>query len=156
MSRMNEKDLEKFWKFGNHDLDVIWIANEWVSTGYWQWQVKQWEHSLADNRNMATMKACVQWARKDGFYPVFIRVNHHRQTLYIKTDKMVTMRELSRSKEITDPVVCSSTRHSFLTTTSIESTSKCNIKNNVCRTLSLALKNWVFPLVFYWFSFEFW
>lgn len=51
------------------------------------------------------MKACVQWARKDGFYPVFIRVNHHRQTLYIKTDKMVTMRELSRSKEITDPVV---------------------------------------------------
>lgn len=51
------------------------------------------------------MKACVQWARKDGFYPVFIRVNHHRQTLYIKTDKMVTMYELSRSKEITDPFV---------------------------------------------------
>ena len=40
------------------------------------------------------MKACVQWARKDGFYPVFIRVNHHRQTLYIKTDKMVTKRQL--------------------------------------------------------------
>ena len=54
---------------------------------------------------MATMKACVQWARKDGFYPVFIRVNHKRSTLYIKTEKMVTKRELSRSKEITDPVV---------------------------------------------------
>ena len=54
---------------------------------------------------MATMKACVQWARKDGFYPVFIRVNHHRSTLYIKTDKMVTKKELTKGKEITDPVV---------------------------------------------------
>lgn len=51
------------------------------------------------------MKACVQWARKDGFYPVFIRVNHKRSTLYIKTDKMVTKRELSKSKDIIDPVV---------------------------------------------------
>ncbi len=51
------------------------------------------------------MKACVQWARKDGFYPVFIRVNHKRSTLYIKTDKMVTKRELSPSKDINDPVV---------------------------------------------------
>ncbi|MGM9833917.1 MAG: tyrosine-type recombinase/integrase [Candidatus Limisoma sp.] len=60
---------------------------------------------------MATLKACVQWARKDGFYPVFIRVNHRRSTLYIKTDKMVTKHELSKSKDITDPVVmrfCSS------------------------------------------------
>lgn len=54
---------------------------------------------------MATLKACVQWARKDGFYPVFIRVNHRRSTLYIKTDKMVTKHELSKSKDITDPVV---------------------------------------------------
>ena len=51
------------------------------------------------------MKACVQWARKDGFYPVFIRVNHKRSTLYIKTDKMVTKRELSKCKDIIDPVV---------------------------------------------------
>lgn len=60
---------------------------------------------------MATMKACVQWARKDGFYPVFIRVNHKRSSLYIKTGKMVTKRELSKSRDITDPVVmkfCSS------------------------------------------------
>ena len=90
---------------------------------------------------MATLKACVQKMRNDGFFPVYIRVTHNRATQYIKTDKMVTMRELSRSKEITDPVVCSSARHSFLTTTSIESTSKCNIKNNVCRTLSLGLRN---------------
>ena len=54
---------------------------------------------------MATMKACVQKARKDGFYPVYIRVTHNRTTQYIKTDKMVTKRELSKSKDITDPVV---------------------------------------------------
>lgn len=54
---------------------------------------------------MATLKACVQKMRNDGFYPVYIRVTHNRTTQYIKTDKMVTKRELSRSKEITDPVV---------------------------------------------------
>ena len=54
---------------------------------------------------MATLKACVQWARKDGFYPVFIRVTQNRATLYIKTDKVVTKNELSKGGEITDPVV---------------------------------------------------
>lgn len=54
---------------------------------------------------MATLKACVQKMRNDGFFPVYIRVTHNRTTQYIKTDKMVTKRELSRSKEITDPVV---------------------------------------------------
>ncbi len=54
---------------------------------------------------MATLKACVQKARKDGFYPVYIRVTHNRTTQFIKTDKMVTKRELSKSKDITDPVV---------------------------------------------------
>jgi hypothetical protein len=54
---------------------------------------------------MATLKACVQKARKDGVYPVYIRVTHKRTTQFIKTDKMVTKRELSKSKDITDPVV---------------------------------------------------
>lgn len=54
---------------------------------------------------MATLKACVQMARKDGFYPVYIRVTQNRLSLYIKTGKMVTKRELSKSGEITDPVV---------------------------------------------------
>lgn len=54
---------------------------------------------------MATLKACVQKMRNDGFFPVYIRVTHNRTTQYIKTDKMVTKRELSRSKDITDPVV---------------------------------------------------
>lgn len=56
---------------------------------------------------MATIKACVQKARKDGFYPVYIRVTHNRTTQYIKTDKMVTKQELSKSNDITDPVVMS-------------------------------------------------
>lgn len=54
---------------------------------------------------MATLKACVQKMRNDGFYPVYIRVTHNRTTQYIKTDKMVTRHELSKSKDITDPVV---------------------------------------------------
>ena len=39
---------------------------------------------------MATLKACVQKMRNDGFFPVYIRVTHNRTTQYIKTDKMVT------------------------------------------------------------------
>lgn len=51
---------------------------------------------------MATFKAVVRRPRADGFYSVYIRVTHRRQTLFIKTDKMITKRELSRSGEIAD------------------------------------------------------
>ncbi len=51
---------------------------------------------------MATFKAVVRRPRADGFYSVYIRVTHRRQTLFIKTDKMITKRELSRSSEIAD------------------------------------------------------
>lgn len=54
---------------------------------------------------MATFKACVQKERKDGFFPVYIRVTHRRTTQYIKTDKMVTRKELTKSNEIKDPFV---------------------------------------------------
>ncbi len=54
---------------------------------------------------MATFKAVVRQPRADGFYTVYIRVTHRRQTLFIKTDKMLTKRELSRKGEITDPFV---------------------------------------------------
>lgn len=70
---------------------------------------------------MATLKACVQRARKDGFFPVYIRVTHNRSSLYIKTDKMVTKRELSKSKDITDPVVMQ-----FCTTLILDYQSKLN------------------------------
>lgn len=54
---------------------------------------------------MATFKAVVKRARADGFYPVYIRVTHNRKLGYIKTDKMITRHELSRTGEIEDPVV---------------------------------------------------
>lgn len=80
---------------------------------------------------MATLKACVQRARKDGFYPVYIRVTHNRLSLYIKTDKMVTKRELSKSNDITDPVVMK-----FCTTLILEYMEKLNrvdIRDWSCR-----------------------
>jgi len=54
---------------------------------------------------MATLKICIQKQRKDGLYPVYIRVIHRRKVAYIKTDKMVSEKGLSRKKEITDPYV---------------------------------------------------
>lgn len=54
---------------------------------------------------MATFKAIVKAARADGFHTVYIRVTHHRKHGYIKTDKMVTKKELTKSKEIKDPFV---------------------------------------------------
>ena len=54
---------------------------------------------------MATFKACVNAKRKDGFYPVYIRVIHHKKVAYIPTDKMVNDKGLSKSGEIEDPYV---------------------------------------------------
>lgn len=54
---------------------------------------------------MATFKAVVRTARADGFYPVYIRVTHRRASAFIKTDKMVTRKELARTNEIKDPYV---------------------------------------------------
>lgn len=54
---------------------------------------------------MATLKAVVRTARADGFYPVYIRITHHRASSFIKTDKMVTKRELTKSNEIKAPFV---------------------------------------------------
>lgn len=54
---------------------------------------------------MATFKACVKAKRKDGFYPVYIRVIHHKKVAYIPTDKMVNDEGLSKSGEIEDPYV---------------------------------------------------
>lgn len=54
---------------------------------------------------MANFKALVRTARADGFYQVYIRVTHNRSTSYIKTDKMVTKNELTKTKEIKDPWV---------------------------------------------------
>lgn len=54
---------------------------------------------------MATLKAVVRTPRADGFYPVYIRVTHQRVSSFIKTDKMVTRKELTKTNEIKDPYV---------------------------------------------------
>lgn len=54
---------------------------------------------------MANFKATVRGMRKDGFMQVYIRVTHHRAHGYIKTDKMVTKKDITKDKEIKDPFV---------------------------------------------------
>lgn len=56
---------------------------------------------------MATFKTCVQTKvkRTDGFYPVYIRVTQNRKVAYIKTNKLVNEHGLSKSMEVTDPIV---------------------------------------------------
>lgn len=51
---------------------------------------------------MATFKAVTRGVRKDGFMHVYIRVTHRGQKGYIKTDKMITKKELSNVGEIKD------------------------------------------------------
>lgn len=54
---------------------------------------------------MATFKTIVRYKRADGFYQVYIRVVHRTKTGYIKTDKFVTDKQITKTKEIKDPVV---------------------------------------------------
>ena len=73
---------------------------------------------------MATLKAVVRTARADGFYPVYIRVTHHRASSFIKTDEMVTKRELTKNNEIKDPFVLQ-----YCTQRILEYTERLNKKN---------------------------
>lgn len=54
---------------------------------------------------MTTIKPVVRKARSDGFFPVYIRIVHNRKPGYIKTDKIVDAAHITKSGEITDPVV---------------------------------------------------
>ena len=54
---------------------------------------------------MATFKTVILFKRKDGFYPVYIRVSHRRKLAYIPTDKFVRDSVITRSGEIEDPYV---------------------------------------------------
>lgn len=73
---------------------------------------------------MATLKAVVRTARADGFYSVYIRVTHHRSSAFIKTDKMVTKKELTKTNEIKDPYVLQ-----FCSQRILEYTERLNSKN---------------------------
>ena len=54
---------------------------------------------------MATLRPCVQKQRADGFYPVYIRVIHDRQSAFIKTGKVVDKKSVKKSREIRDNAV---------------------------------------------------
>ena len=54
---------------------------------------------------MATFKAVVRKKRVDGFYPVYIRIVHRSRMGYIKTDKLITDKQILKSGEIKDAVV---------------------------------------------------
>lgn len=54
---------------------------------------------------MTTLRPCVQKQRSDGFYPVYIRVIHNRQSAFIKTDKLVDRKSVNKNREIRDNVV---------------------------------------------------
>lgn len=55
---------------------------------------------------MATFKITVQKQRADGYWPVYIRVIHHRESAFMKTDKMVDSKGIVKStRDIKDPFV---------------------------------------------------
>ncbi len=53
---------------------------------------------------MATFKICVRKQRKDGFFPVYIRVIQNKKISYIKTDKIVSEKGITHG-EVSDPYV---------------------------------------------------
>ena len=55
---------------------------------------------------MATFKTCIRKKRADNYYPVYIRVIHHRKPGYIKTEKVADKTGL-RKKEVRDPDILS-------------------------------------------------
>ena len=54
---------------------------------------------------MATFKPTVRGMRKDGFMQVYIRVTHRTKHGYIKTDKMVTKKDVTKTNDIKDTFV---------------------------------------------------
>ena len=54
---------------------------------------------------MATFKPCVRKVRLDGFWTVYIRCTHARQTAYMKTEKLIDKKGINRSGEIKDSLV---------------------------------------------------
>ena len=58
-----------------------------------------------NQRIMATFKTMVRYKRADGFYQVYIRVLHRSKSGYIKTDKYVTDKQITKSGDIKDAVV---------------------------------------------------
>lgn len=69
---------------------------------------------------MATFKAIVRYKRADGFYQVYIRVVHRSKMGYIKTDKFITDKQLTKAGEIKDAVVNEFCSRGFSTSSFLE------------------------------------
>lgn len=54
---------------------------------------------------MATFKAVIRKQRADGLFPVYIRVCHATKVGYINTNKVISPRFLTKTKEVKDPIV---------------------------------------------------
>lgn len=54
---------------------------------------------------MATFKAIIMYKRADGFYQVYTRVVRRSKMEYIKTDKFITDKQLTKAGEIKDAIV---------------------------------------------------
>lgn len=54
---------------------------------------------------MATFKAVVRKQRTDGFFAVYIRIVHRSRMGYIKTEKIVSPKQLTKSGDIKDSIV---------------------------------------------------
>ena len=83
---------------------------------------------------MVTFKTCVRIQRKDGFYPVYSRVTHRRQTAFLKTDKMVDKKGLNRLGEVKDTSVlayCADRINSYIERLNREDISEWTIKDVV-------------------------
>lgn len=55
-----------------------------------------------------TFKVTVRKMRKDGLWPVYIRLTHNRKSAYIMTDKLVTSKYLTKTMDVSDPYVLQS------------------------------------------------
>lgn len=51
------------------------------------------------------MAICVQKKRRDGSWPVYIRVTNNGKIAYIKTSEIVDNKELNSKKEVRNPVM---------------------------------------------------
>ena len=56
---------------------------------------------------MATLRLVVQKKRKDGYWPVYIRVVHRGKPSFMPTGKVVNDKGLTKSREIKDTFVLS-------------------------------------------------
>ena len=89
---------------------------------------------------MATFRITVQKQRADGYWPVYIRVIHHRECAYIKTEKMVDNKGIVKStKEVKDPFVRKSLDN--LITDYIDRLNKVDIKTWTIQEVIQFLKN---------------